>query len=224
MNIIKPVIEEIRKYLGQPVRLINLLANPAEAIVPINSMPDSIGLSSVIRWHELGQASYRGSIRRPLGELFGWAPDSIRGYGSLTIEWPEFEFLEHCTTVPRWTCDISDIHGFSASKSKLENFTSTDAMVEENSPSMISEFTLAKLQENLAHREIRIIHSPGSDYFCRYAWDGRVFLVNDGGSHHLAAAKYIASRLGESVPLSGKLEVRSLNASVIVDAHRKLTT
>ncbi|QBY56502.1 hypothetical protein E0W60_36135 (plasmid) [Cupriavidus oxalaticus] len=128
---------------------------------------------------------------------------------------PEYTRLGRCEVDTQWTCDISELHGFSASKSDLRDFATTDQMVEKNSREMISEISLKKLDENLAHREIRIIHSPGSDYFTRYRWDGRLWLMNSGGSHHTAAAKYIAARLGCQVPLSGKLYTYSLDPRAI---------
>ena len=86
-----------------------------------------------------------------------------------------------------------------------------DEMVERNSKSMIDEISLEKLQENLDHDEIRIIHHPNSDNFSKHLWDGRVFLQNGGGSHHFAAARYIAKRLNKPVPLTGSLYVYGLN-------------
>lgn len=108
-------------------------------------------------------------------------------------------------------------------KSELRDFTSTDAMVERNSRDMIDAITEAKLAENLAHTEIRIIHAPsgGGDHFERNAWDaGRLFLINGGGSHHFAAAKYIAARLQRSVPLRGRLNSYSLNAAAVASLCR----
>lgn len=69
-----------------------------------------------------------------------------------------------------------------------------DDMVVRNSPEMIDEISPAKLAKNLAWDEIRIISHVDHDYFATWAWDGRVFLMNSGGSHHFAAAKYIAAR------------------------------
>jgi len=92
----------------------------------------------------------------------------------------------------------------------------TDEMVETNSSEMIDQITHEKLAENLAHDEIRIIHSRStSDHFTRYSWDGRLWLFNDGGSHHTAAAKYIATRLREPVALTGNLHTYSLNADAV---------
>lgn len=108
----------------------------------------------------------------------------------------------------KWQCDIQDIHGLSDSKSNLWEFSSLNELVETNSKEMINEITVAKLQKNLAHDQIRIINAKHTnDHFVRHQWDGRLFLVNGGGSHHLAAARYIASKLNIKVPLHAGLKV-----------------
>lgn len=142
-------------------------------------------------------------------------------WDSFQIERPEYAEIGHCEITPAWTCDISDIYGFSASKSELRDFVSTDEMVKTNSPGMIDEITHEKLAKNLAHKEIRIIHSPNtSDHFTHYLWDGRLWLNNQGGSHHTAAAKYIAARLNQPVSLTGSLHTYSLNADAVTSLCR----
>ena len=87
---------------------------------------------------------------------------------------------------------------------------------------MIDELSLAKLEKNLAHDEIRILHRPngGLDFFVRYRWDKRLWLMNEGGSHHTAAAKYIATRIKHPVPMSGRLYEYSLNPDAINSLRR----
>lgn len=150
----------------------------------------------------------------------GWKQRDSYSSGSFLLHRPEYAQLGQCQMTDDWRCDITDVDGFAASKSELADFTSTDQMVATNSRDMIDAITHEKLAKNLAHREIRIIHSPGSDHFRRYAWDGRLFLINSGGSHHFAAAKYIAGRLPESVPLRGQLQTYSLNALAIASLRR----
>lgn len=150
----------------------------------------------------------------------GWK-SSGGHYESFQIQRPEYSQLAHCEVTNDWQCDITDVLGFSMSKSDLTAFPNMDAMVETNSREMINEITPAKLARNLAHREIRIIHSPGTtDHFARHLWDGRLFLMNDGGSHHFAAARYIAARLGTPVPLRGKLRTYALNPLAIASLRR----
>lgn len=115
-----------------------------------------------------------------------------------------------------WRCDIQDVTGFATSKSKLADFASMDAMVETNSREMIdNKVNLAGLRENLAHKEI-----PSDDLrFTRFLWDSqqKTYLNNSGGSHHFAAARFIANKIEEQVPLKGTLSIHSLNEGAVND-------
>jgi hypothetical protein len=122
--------------------------------------------------------------------------------------------ITRCETKTNFSCDIQDIQGLFASKSMLENFSNLDDMVKTNSKEMINPITPAKLNENLAHQEIGIIHS-GNDYLETYNWDKRIFLMNNGGSHHFASARYIASRLNKKVKVLGKLETHNIDKNLL---------
>lgn len=115
-----------------------------------------------------------------------------------------------------WETEISQLHGFSSSKSTLTDFESLHDMVLVNSQAMIADVSEDGLVKNLGHNQIRIINSPTtSDFFVRYAWDGRLYLINAGGSHHLAAAKYIAFKLNKKVSLKARYVEYSLNRDVL---------
>ena len=174
----------------------------------------SIDAESVVRWNDLGD-DFHTWPRLERGRLRGWHWSGGH-YESTAIYRPEYAALVSVEVIDRWHCDISELDGFTSSKSVLANFHSTDEMVETNSKEMIDRIDAAKLAENLAHDEIRILHRDDpSDHFMRFAWDGRLFLANDGGSHHLAAAKYIAKRLGTPVDLRARLYTYSLNAEAV---------
>lgn len=57
--------------------------------------------------------------------------------------------------------------------------------------------------------------------FATWAWDGRVFLMNSGGSHHFAAAKYIAARLEQPVELTGTYKIYGLCEQAITELRRE---
>lgn len=193
-----------------------LLSRHLGMIVSIGSQYTSIDEREVPSWHLLENFLRKSWAHRKCRTLngYGLSKDGIyRGQQSVR---PEYSDIGLESVVDNWTCDISDLHGFGASKSELLSFKSTDEMVEANSKDMISEITDEKLAENLAHREIRILHNPNTtDHFTKYAWDGRLFLSNAGGSHHLAAAKYIAKKLNRPVTLTGRLFTYSLNQNAI---------
>lgn len=199
------VFEGFQEDFGHPVKLIRLLQDHPDICVSLNAPAPCIDAYSIAPWHELGESKHLYGPSRERGSLMGWKQRDKHSYGSFILHRPEYAQIAQRAIVEDWGCDITDVQGFAGSKSELRNFTSTDQMVETNSPDMIESISPAKLAENLAHREIRIIHAPGIDYFQRYAWDGRLFLINSGGSHHFAAAKYIAARLPQAVALRGKL-------------------
>lgn len=213
-SIFTSIFDGIREDFGIPARLLRLLERP-EVRAELPPLSPCIDAGSVVPWHAFGAFSLAGHR----AGIVGWR-QSGSYYESFQINRDCLEIGQH-EVFEDWTCDIQDVHGFSASKSDLADFTSTDEMVETNSREMISEISPERLTKNLAHSEIRIIHDPKTtDHFAHYRWDGRIFLMNSGGSHHFAAAKYIAARLGQPVPLRGKLHVHSLNPSAIAALRR----
>jgi len=211
------IYDAIREDLGlHPSRLGRLLDERPDACYQLVKPEHSIAAGSVVRWDELGTAPFGTWPHRPRSSLRGWKCNGKYYWASFELYRPEYDRIAQMVTHEAWTCDIQEIAGLSSSKSRLREFTSTDAMVEKNSREMIDEITSAKLEKNLAHDEIRILHrEKTSDHFARFAWDGRLFLMNSGGSHHLAAAKYIAARLGVPVPLTAKLHTYSLDTAAV---------
>lgn len=213
-SLLSSLVDGICEDLGHPAGLCRVLAQHVNLRATLVPPTPCISAGTVVPWHELGEHPVLHWPRRDHGELLGWKATSGSHYDSFYLRRPEYAQLSDEEIIDDWTCDISEVHGFSASKSDLCKFTSTDQMVETNSREMISEISPAKLAKNLAHDEIRILHrEETSDHFARYSWDGRLWLMNSGGSHHLAAAKYIACRLGIAVPLRARLNIYSLNAA-----------
>ena len=210
MKIGRTLFDWIREDFGYPIRLQRMLKDFSNISADFSEIKPNIDASSVPPWHRFG-SEINGGAR-----LDGWRYEKGYGWRGFNIECPALADIGRVEVTKKWTCDIKDIDGFGASKSNLPDFASTDAMVEQNSPSMIDEITHAKLQKNLSHTEIRIIHQKNtSDCFYRYLWDGRLWLSNSGGSHHTAAAKYIATRLNEPVPLCADLHTHSLNPHAV---------
>ncbi|MDZ4387822.1 MAG: DUF6685 family protein [Moraxellaceae bacterium] len=204
----------ICEYLGHPVKLDLLFKRCPEAFGPLEPPPSSIYALDVVEWGALAKPAFTIWPSHQHGTLLGWRQEngSYRRFELFRQEY--IQIVQH-EKANHWACDISEVDGFASSKSQLTKFKTTDDMVETNSQELISEITHEKLTSNLAHKEIRIIHSPGSDYFCRSLWDGKLFLINSGGSHHLAAAKYIAKRLKQQVLLKGTLNTYRLNFDAI---------
>ena len=206
------VLDSIKEAFGHPSSLVKLITEEPGLNKPLVEYEKGISSAEVVKWHEFGNLSYERS-RPSKGSLngFGHCLGANRNYGGVSLRREELLNLGTTQEVERWECDIQDVDGFSASKSELRLFKSMDAMVEKNSREMIDEITPEKLTENLAWDEIRIISRVDHDFFQTWSWDGRVFLMNSGGSHHFAASKYIAKRLNIKVPLSGRYRVHGIN-------------
>lgn len=128
--------------------------------------------------------------------------------------------LVDVTLVPHFECDAGDIEGISASKSADRPHESVDAfgayyIDEQNRLARKGKPPLgwddASLKELCSHYEIRLLHAPGSDVFSVRAWDGRLFVDNSGGSHHLAGAVHVARNIGVRIPVASKLYLYRLN-------------
>ncbi|MCC7005931.1 MAG: hypothetical protein IT497_04730 [Ottowia sp.] len=210
--------DAIREDFGYPVTLLRLINKNPNINIPITAPEQVINAHSVMQWqnfcgHPLIQTSKAGT-------LTGWRYCAGH-YESFQQHLPEIENFCRCEIIKNWSCDIQDVVGLSASKSDLDKFTSLDRMVENNSKEMIETITEENLRKNLAHDQIRIFKENSVDYFSIYMWDGRTFLINHGGSHHFAAARYIASRIGRKVPLRGKLYTYSIDALAVHALQQK---
>lgn len=215
-KIIQAISDTVRRTLRQPVHVERFLAKRPDFRVPMVRRSNSIDFDSVPKWHTFGET---GGCTGPAGArqaiLSGWRREGSR-YSDFRVAGPALNNLVKKIVVDDWRCDLQDLHGFANSKSDLRTFVSTDEMVVSNSQEMIDDVSMAGLLANLAHDEIRVTGArPGSDWLQVTQWDGRMFVVNDGGSHHLAAAKYIAARIQAPVTLSAPLHYHSLDANAV---------
>jgi len=214
-SLVRSVVDSLGEDLGRPAQMLTFLERGATLRVDLSAPGSSIALSSVVAWHEWGERPALHWPRRRPGTLPGWRYAAGR-YASCQIHRPELERFGTCEVEADWTCEIQSVEGLAASKSELTHFGSLDAMVLANSREMINEISNDHLAKSLAHDEIRILHCERtSDHFARHSWDGRVFLVNSGGSHHFAAARYLASRLGHRVTLRGTLRTYGVDAQAV---------
>lgn len=215
-KVFQAISDTVRVSLGHPVSVERFLAARPDFRVPMVRSSNSIDLASVPKWHTFGET---GGGTGPAGArqsiLQGWRQEGSR-YSDFSVAGPALHKLVKEEVIPDWSCDLQDLHGFGSSKSELRILMSTDDMVVANSSEMIEDVSLAGLQKNLAHKDIRVAGTNhGNDSFQVHQWDGRMFLNNDGGSHHLAAAKYIAARIQAPVELSAPLHYYSINADAV---------
>lgn len=202
---LKNIAAHFQESLGFPASLAQRLNDMPDMLVQPEPLSASINGRDVVRWDRFGH-SFNGRE----GVIRGWS-DVGGYYQSFDLKRPELLSFGEKEEIPYWECDIQQVNAFYASKSDLSAFSSPDAMVEANSQEMITPMTEEKLWENLQHGEIRILQPNSGDFFKQYLWDDRTILANDGGSHHFAAARYLARRLGISVHLSGRLYRHRIN-------------
>lgn len=218
---LKKIANHFQEEFGVPATVAQVIEGKPTLLVQPEFPEDNIDAESVIRWDRFGSAfnfGYRPNSRT--GVMSGWT--NIGGYyQGVNLERPYLMNFGQEEITENWSCDIQDVSGVSASKSKLREFANLDDMVETNSRDMITPVTEGKMRKNLQHDEIRILRDNSCDYFVQYQWDGRFFLKNSGGSHHFAAARYIAARLDHEVPLTGRLFKRSLNPLSVASLRRE---
>jgi hypothetical protein len=119
--------------------------------------------------------------------------------------------LVHEQHIDEYVCAITDLEGISASKSAARHFDNVADFGQDFANYLGVEASSQGLMAMLAHREVRVIREPTTDHLFLGLWDGRLFIANSGGSHHLAAAIWMSGLLGIPVHLKPKLSVRWLN-------------
>lgn len=205
-------VDSLREMVGEPVAIRRFLGQHRVAVLDPTELEEttSIAMSSVRPWHAWGD---EGSTRFSRAML-GWR-GAGGGYESFTLELAEFNGFGGEEVLDAWSCDITDVQGLLASKSPLRRHPTLDDFAQVRAPRYISPISDEQLDANLAHSEIRILRS-NTDYLVWYGWDGRIFLANSGGSHHFAAARYLAAQLGKPVPLTARLHRYYLNADAVI--------
>ena len=114
------------------------------------------------------------------------------------------------------TCDITDIECLSALDEDLHPYDTLDAFIKTERPLFVAEISDEALGHHLSWSEVRITHPERGDFLQRWDWDGRLALSNAGGTHHLAAARFIAARLQRSVPLRSRLISYTLSEDALL--------
>lgn len=161
-----------------------------------------VDADSVARWDELGSGSK--------GRLLGWGGRNGR-YGSVERQAPQLASFGRCSRIDAWSCDIQEVVGISNSKSRLRDFSSLDSMIEANRPLWLGDLSEERVCELLAYDEVKLGRPGASDHLSLNLCDGRIMLVNDGGSHHFAAARYVAARIQRNTPITGALRVYEID-------------
>lgn len=199
----------IKHQLGHPARL-NALLDTGPALGYALELPPSVSTDSITRWHEWRPAGWNSQP----GELRGWARINGQYQGNAILNGALATLCEQAQ-FEDWTCDIRQVQVLSASKSPLETFGDLDAFAEARCRGYLDDASPDNIARNLAHGEVRIMQPGRGDYFLYHGWDGRLCLINSGGSHHFATARYLASVARQPVELKGMLKGYLLNPAAV---------
>ncbi|WP_338525207.1 DUF6685 family protein [Pseudomonas batumici] len=209
----------VHKHLNTPsFRLFTLLTNDPLQKAVIREIRHGIWKSDVVNWEKFG---CEGRLWGTKGQLLSWLYDPVN------MCWCELNQVnDHLSALviseeqDNWECDLREVQGFAASKDMYDPFSNLKAFVELMAPGLLTPVTPEKLKENLAHAERRILQDNEPHSFSRWTWDGRVFIENIDGSHHLAAAIVQAEQLNVPVRLNGRLRTYRLNPAALACLRR----
>lgn len=140
-----------------------------------------------------------------------------------------FEFKELSTIVEEVTTknvsiELQEVTALSNSKSDLKSVSNLDEFAIKYCPTYINELSEMQLNTMLSHKEIKTIHKDNTgDFFKQFSWRDGTVLVNNGGSHHLAAARYLASRLNKKIDLHGSFVFCQLSKQALEAFRSKYT-
>lgn len=212
----------VREQWGVPVTLRRFLQDHGAALrSELEISPAGLAAGNITRWHEWGEAWRDGGEDFQPGELPGWKMQRNFKYKPQRQVRQELLRFATCTRQPQWRGDIREVAGLQAGRAELAKFDSLDVYAQTRGRQHLTEITRARLNTLLANKELRFLRKPRpAEYFLQPLWDGRIFLLNGGGSPQFAAARFIAGQIGQAVPLAGELRRCSLEPVAVSGLRR----
>lgn len=219
---IKPLMsklfDHLREDFGNPVGLRKLIAEMPHLRVRVDDIPAVIAEPSVVHWHEWSSYDPSNWPRGATGRLTGWKMYGSQ-YASDSREIEPLKQLCIRKVHDEFACDIKSVTGLSASKSELYDYPTLRDMALDRCDYLIQDVSREGLDKNMRWPEVRIVNDQSSDFFVKYAWDQGLYLINSGGSHHFAAAHFIASELRADYMLCGRLVTLEMNRDAIAELN-----
>lgn len=182
---------------------------PAQKHIKLQLTAASIRQGEVIRWENLNRDPTQPNPR-PQSILTGWERGHDGRYVSVVKHSPEMVDWLIEKSVP-WTGDLQEVTGLTSSKSSLEDFTTVSEFATSQCADLLADSNQERLKDILDWPELNLATAA----LCQDSWDGRVFLNNNGGSHHFAAGQQMAAQLGVGVQVSGTIRQREINHEAI---------
>jgi len=210
--------EDICHKLMRPQTLLRYIQDGSLHPIPLKPAQDTMWTRSVVRWEDWKGERQRFSGCSESGIDYRW-PNGQRNRLEMDfLRIPELDRLIKKQTFENFTLNIDDVSGISASKSMTHDIASIDDFPLIRCRELVEPITLEHLHKNMAHGEIRLDDMRFSDF----AWaKRRVHWHNAGGSHHFAAARHQAVRLGCSVPITGTLTRYSVDNDSLLQLRKQ---
>lgn len=204
-SLLERLRDRIAASFGYPRALERRLATDPVLVapppMPRRAMQLCVALTHWQRWSEYGYKP-----RPELGDrVHRWHRDGQGNYRGGLFEIPGLKQLTCRTEIETWAGDIRDIEGISASKSPIDECDTLDEFAERYCRGLIQEIDEARLMRCWSHERRFVREDGGNLSFGQYAWDGRTFWLNEGGSHNFAAARYLAAKLERKLAVKGRL-------------------
>ncbi|MGZ1522150.1 DUF6685 family protein [Xanthomonas citri] len=192
---------------GTPLLLRELARDRASALAP-PVFRRSIDEGDMPQWDLLAKRA-GGWPHRAAGEIRMWRYDRSGERSEKVI----VEAFKHLITESKstMTVDIRDIECLVFSKTDLYKFATLDEMATTACPDWIKNVSREQLHALLA----KAPPASTEGWLSLVAWDDRLTLIAYDGSHHFAAARYLAGQLNEPVPMTMELTKRSINAQAL---------
>lgn len=179
---------------------------------------DSVFLNDVPRWHHWAQPEPSWPRERPPGTLRGWT-EKGGDYAPALFHSPEFASLTRCVAARDWHCDIRSVDGLlHGGEGGSSRYADLDDFAEACAPALLTDQTLADLQQYLARRAVL---EPDGESFSRHDWSRRLYFHNSGGAAQFAAARLMARRRHVRVVLAGRLRTYSLRQDALQALRRE---
>jgi len=204
-EISRAIIQNLRAPDRPAKILVSQLVEAAEKIVPSRFLDrKSADINTVSRLHaprpfESSNRHFRSAVILEPGKAFGLAD---------ALECPALDQICSSRTSGVITLDIRKITCLSASKGPLARSETLDDFAVAECQREIGPATAAQLEANLRYYGVRLA-SPfrgDGDRLEAVAWSGgTICWPNHDGSHHFAAARYIAGVMNHSVPITASL-------------------
>ncbi|MEJ6002578.1 DUF6685 family protein [Paucibacter soli] len=169
-------------------------------------------LANVFPWHHVGNAN---------ANLLLWQPDGFGGMVASRQSPAQFAVTRQ-ERVGHVELSIREVQGLSASKSPIENFPELDAFATAHCTDLLSDVTPQAARALLSKGNVRLWveglePKAPPDNFVWHQWDERFFFSNCDGSHHFAAARWIALQTRTDIKVGAQLTMHTINMAAVIN-------